>query len=567
MTEIRASTVARWGLGAVLLGFSVQAARLALHKSFSIDEFQYAHAAWLVAHGQVPYRDFFEVHFPLLYQGLALVFRVLGDSPSNVLALRGAMLAPLALTGAAVALLNRRQGFVAGVLAPVLLLAMPDFVALATEIRPDALAIALFLGALACLSVARGDRPWRTSVAGALLVAAAWGSQKVLFYGGAVGLVLAADLLVRRGRAPALVASPRAFLAGVGAALAAIAVYLTVTQSWGAWGYWCFVWAAEHQRHYPGFSWRAYFDPVWKAHLWLFTLAGLGWVATARSWWRSGEARWRDSDLLLLVAAPATFGSYALQRAPFPYSLLPFLAVVALFAARGAAGVLGGMAAPAWRLVGAGALLGLLALQGVRLEAVLARSDNAHQREVLARIERLTGPEDVAYDNSGGYVSRPHAHFYFYTDAYLRKAIPETLAREVPEALLSRGGVLSLADLRSEALPASLKRFLAEHYQPLDGDISLWGQRYDVPSGGLLEGAFLAVREDRYFVEPAAVLEAGSLFIDGVRVREPVFTLARGSHSVRYEGPVGPFYLLWLPRDGQRWSPRPGLPARYSRLF
>lgn len=564
MTGIRASTVARWGLGAVLLGFSLQATRLALHKSFSIDEFQYAHAAWLVAHGQVPYRDFFEVHLPLLYQGLALVFRVLGDEPLNVLALRAAMLVPLALTGTAAAVLNRRWGWLAGVLAPVLLLATPDFVTLATEIRPDALAIALFLGALACLSVARGDTPWRLFGSGVLLVAAVWSSQKVLFYGGAVGLVLAVDLVLRRGRAPALVPSPRAFLSGVAAALAAIAAYLTVTQSWGAWWHWCFVWAADHQRHYPGFSWRSYFDPVWKAHLWLFTLAVLGWVATARRWWL---ARWSDGELLLLLAAPATFGSYALQRAPFPYSLLPFLAVVALFAARGAAVVLGLLRAPAWRLAGSAALLVLLATQALRLEAVLARSDNSQQRAVLERLSRLTGPEDVAYDNSGGYVSRPHAHFYFYTDAYLRKAIPDTLAREVPEALVARGGVLYLADLRSEALPASLKRFLAEHYQPLDGDISLWGQRYSVPEGGSVAGSFLAVRDDRYFVEPAAVLESGSLFIDGVRVRVPVFSLARGAHSVRYEGPVGAFFLLWLPRDGQRWTPRPGLPARYSRLF
>lgn len=162
----------------------------------------------------------------------------------------------------------------------------------------------------------------------------------------------------------------------------------------------------------------------------------------------------------------------------------------------------------------------LLAVQALRLEAVLARSDNAHQRAVLSRLAQLTGPEDVAYDNSGGYVSRPHAHFYF-----IYGRVP---AQRHPGHAGSRGSG---------------------------------------GPGGSLAGSFLSVREDRYFVEPAGVLETGSLFIDGARVREPVFTLARGAHSVRYEGPVGSFYLLWLPRDGSRWVPWPGLPARYSRLF
>lgn len=554
---------ASWGVGVALLGLALQAVRLALHKAFSIDEFQYAHAAWLVSRGQVPYRDFFEVHLPLVYQALAPLFTVLGDDPRNVLALRAAMLVPLAGTCVAVAALNRREGRAVALLAPVLLLALPPFARFATEVRPDALATALFLGVLALLS-------WRPATwargfgAGALLVAAAWGSQKVLFFGGAVGAVLLVDLALRRGRAPALLPAPGAFLAGVGTAAAAVAAYLTVTGSWAAWWQWCFVWAAEHQRDYPGFSWRKYLVPVLWEQPWAFTLAALGLAASARAWWRSGRARWSDPELLLLLAVPLTFGSYALQRAPYPYSLLPFLGVLAPFMARGAGVVL---AQPSARAVGTVALAALLAVQGGRLEALLDGGGNARQREVLARIATLTGPEDVAYDNSGGYVSRPHAHFYFYTDAYLRGAIVGTLERDVPEALVARGCVLRVDDLRTSGLPPALRRFLDAHYQPYDGDLFLWGQRYEVPGNGLLEDRFLAVREARYFVEPADVLTRGALFIDGVRVTAPELALARGEHAVRYEGPAGGFHLLWLPRDGQRWTPRPGLPPTYSRLF
>jgi hypothetical protein len=551
---------------AVLGGFGLQAVRLALHKAFSIDEFQYAHAAWLVARGQVPYRDFFEVHFPLVYQVLAPLFLVLEDSPLHVLALRGAMLVPLAGACVAVAALNRREGPIAVLLAPVLLLALPPYVRFATEIRPDALAIALFLGALAALS-ARPATRWSGFAAGALFAASVWGSQKVLFYGGLVGAVLAVDLVVRRGRAPALVPTPRAFLAGAGAVLAAVAVYLTLTGSWAAWWKWCFVWAAEHQRRYVGFPSSKYLLPALREQPWLFTLAALGFAASVRRWWRSGTARWSDSDGLLLLAVPATFGSYALQRAPFPYSLLPFLGVLAPFMARGAVEVLGWLRTPFTRMAGAVTLAALLAGQGLRLEALLDGGGNARQREVLARLATLTGPDDVVYDNSGGYVSRPHAHFYFYTDAFWRGAAAGLLAREIPEALLATGCAVRLDDLRTSGLPPSLRRFLDTYYQPYDGDLWLWGQRYEVSGRGPLESRFLAVRDGRYFVEPASVLTHGALFIDGARVTEPEIALGKGEHSVRYEGAAGPFHLLWLPRDGQRWTPRPGLPPTYSRLF
>ena len=34
---------------------------------FTIDEYQWGHASWLVATGQIPYRDFYEHHLPLGY--------------------------------------------------------------------------------------------------------------------------------------------------------------------------------------------------------------------------------------------------------------------------------------------------------------------------------------------------------------------------------------------------------------------------------------------------------------------------------------------------------------------
>lgn len=557
-------------LAACLVWFAIQAVQLARFKHFSIDEFQYAHAAWLVSAGQVPYRDFFEVHFPLVYQVLAPVFLVAGDDPTAIAGMRLGMLPFVALACGAVALLNVRQHRLAVLVAPVLLLGLPAFMTLATEIRPDAIAAALFLASLGVLRVSRlGDR-FSGASSGFLLVASAWGAQKAAFYGSVFALAFVADLAARRfdaarGDRP-LLRSPAAFAGGVAVGLALIALYLTATGSWAAWWHWCFVWAVEHQRSYPGFPWWRYFGPVFADTVWLFVLAAWGLACTVSAMRARGGGATRDPDLLLIAALGSTFASFALQRAAYPYSFLAFLAIVTVFAARGVGDLLAPRTRPLVRTVLAMTLIGVLVIQSATIATSVADS-NAGQLEVLSRIGRLTAPDDPAYDNSGGFVARPHSYSYFYTDSFLRESMAETLARDVPRAIVERGTVLHLRDLRFDSLPEALRAFLDRHFQPVDGDVALWGQHYAVPAGGALADTFLANRDDSYFVSPASALERGVLTIDGEPVRGPVFRLTRGEHRITYQGPPGHLDLLWLPRDGTRWEPRRGLPPTFSRVF
>jgi len=559
----------RLALVAGLAWFAFQAVLLAHVKYFSLDEFQYAHAAWLVAHGQVPYRDFFEVHFPLVYQLLAPAFLLAGDDPRAIVWLRVGMLPFVAVACVAAALLNRRRGDVATLGAPLLLLALPAWVTLATEIRPDSVAGALFLAALAVLRIARTSDRAAGFASGLLLAAAVWGSQKAAFYGSVFALAFASDMLAWRRRgsgAGSLLRSPVAFAAGAASGLGTIALYLTLTGSWQAWWHWCFVWAAAHQQGYPGFGWDRYFVPILLDAPWLFALATVGVVRTVLELRAFGRAALRDPDALLLAALASTFASFALQRAPYPYSLLPFLAVVAVFAARGAGELVAAHARPVVRVGAALVLLALLALQSATLASFVAAS-NAGQLATLERVASLTEPGDAAYDNSGGYVARPHAYRYFYTDSFLRESIADTLVREVPQAIVASGAVLHLRDLRFDTLPAPLRAFVARHFQPLDGDVALWGQHYVVPGDGRLEASFLAVRDDHYFVTPASLLERGTLAIDGAPVTEPVFQLTAGPHRVEYQGPPGEIEILWLPRDGRTWQPQRGLAPTFSRIF
>ena len=564
---LRPARVLELVLIALLVWFGFQAVQLARLKYFTIDEFQYSHAAWLVANGQMPYRDFFEVHFPLVYQVLSPVFLIAGDDPAAVVGLRLGMLPFVAMAAGAVAFLNWRQGKLAALAAPVLLLALPSFVTLATEVRPDAVAAALFLGSLAVLRIERlGDR-MAAALSGLLLVASMWGTQKATFYGAIFGVAFLADLInLRRGEGRLILRNPVAFLSGGVAGVAVIAMYLTATGSWAAWWHWCFAWAVEHQRNYPGFSFRKYFDPVFLDSIWLFVLAAWGLVQSIRAMAMRGSDALRDPDTLLIGALVSTFASIVLQRAPYPYSFLAFLGIVAVFAARQAAELLTTIMRPPIRVALGVALLAALTMQGVKIAAFVGTSNQA-QLDVLSRIGRLTAPTDAAYDNSGGYVARPHAYFYFYTDSFLRESIADTLEREVPQGILDRGAVLHLRDIRFDSLPESLRKFLDRHFQPVDGDISLWGEHYAVPPAGVVETTFLASRDDRYFISPASALMSGTLTIDGQPIREPVFELKRGDHRITYQGAPGEIDILWLPRDGKTWQPQRGLPPTFSRVF
>ena len=74
------------GLAAVLLGALALRAGLTLHRYYDTDELEHMHAALLVAHGNLPFRDFFEHHGPLLYSILAPVVAPALDPVDKALA-------------------------------------------------------------------------------------------------------------------------------------------------------------------------------------------------------------------------------------------------------------------------------------------------------------------------------------------------------------------------------------------------------------------------------------------------------------------------------------------------
>lgn len=547
-------------IGLLVIVFWLQHLELALDKHYNIDEYQYAHGAWRIAQGEVIYRDFFEHHFPLIHQLMAGVFLVVGDEdPGNLLWLRLFMLPFLTLTLIAAAGVNAWHCGRLSLMTPLMVLMVPTFSVMATEVRPDPLAFSLFLSALAVLYLDRLSGKWRGFLSGVLLVAATWGTLKVAYYGLIFPAAWVADLLAaRQGRREFLLGHPFGFMAGAAAGCLPIALYLTFTGSWGVWFEWCIQWSFVHQYHYPGFFWTRNFVPLLTQSFWLFPLAICGVVSTVRA-----EPSRTSPDWLLLGALVTTLGSFAWQSAAYLYSLVPFTVLLCVFAGRGFSAIF----ESTWKVRGAGvfaaALLVLITIVEVQrsrggIQKLLLRT-NASQHALLSRVHQLTRPDEPVLNIAGGQITRPSVHFFYFFEAVVRKLKSDVFAYELPKSLVEEGCVAYMPSDRFGRLPEPLRLFLLENFQAHDKELWFWGRRYEVPDGGELRASFVASRKGRYFVWPLGAPRIGELTLSGQRLTSPIVPLEAGSHGLTYRGEDSELFLVWLPANGEPFEPKPGV--------
>ncbi len=552
--------------------------RLALLGSFSLDEFQYGHAGWRIARGEVIYTDFFEHHFPLLHQLLGLIWRFLDDDPNHLLTLRLWMLPVFALAVLAGCRINRRENGRWALVTAAVLLAVPTLSSMATQIRPDVLSAALFLSALAVLYPSRLSPVVRGFLAGFLLVAATWGTLKVAYYGLPFAAALVADAVTWKQRKGSLwLGHFPAFLAGVVAALLPIAAYLTTTGSWGDWYRWCIRFSFQHQWHYPGFSWRGNLDQLVQHSWWLVPLAAVGVGMTIRRFMRQDADSWvGDPDLLLLASLVTTFASFAWQSAPYLYSLVPFTLVLCVFAGRGLVGLARWLLSPSLPVplrVFASVLLVLLAVgQQRRLDFAFAKliaNDNTSQRDRLARMNAMTAPDESVFHVWGGQISRPAPHYFYFLEAVTMQLEAARLRRELVPAMVEKKVMVYLHHDLFPRLVPEMRAYLVTNFQPLEAGLWVWGRGYQVvreAEGAAAQGEVVALRDGRYFVWPPEALDHGTLEIAGQPVREPIVELHAGRYPLVYrsdgERAVDEIFVMWLPADGRTFEPRPELKPR-----
>jgi hypothetical protein len=171
----------------------------ARHGALVYDEYQHLHAAFLVAGGLVPYRDFFEHHSPLLYYVLAALLDFRAPSFDTLIHARYlSSLVHLATVGIAVLWAWRRQGKNGALLAAALLLGNMGLFVWGTRTYLDTWAAPLLL--LGAWALPAGAAPvWRPLLSGVFLGTACLVTQKAVFVAPAAVLVL---LLRRAGATP-----------------------------------------------------------------------------------------------------------------------------------------------------------------------------------------------------------------------------------------------------------------------------------------------------------------------------------------------------------------------------
>lgn len=161
---------------------------------FDPDEFEHLHFAWCVSKGMVPYRDFFEHHTPWFHYAVAALMpfyqvdRRFDDTLAFICLARriDVMLAAIAL--ALTFMLARLwRGPASGWIAIAMLAVTPMFARKTFEIRPDVLALVLWLACLVALvralsaaSPSLRRRAMLFALSGLLLGSAIMSSQKLL---------------------------------------------------------------------------------------------------------------------------------------------------------------------------------------------------------------------------------------------------------------------------------------------------------------------------------------------------------------------------------------------------
>lgn len=554
-------------LALALLASGAAAVALALRRFLQMDEFVFVRSAWLVARGEVPYRDFFDHHTPLFYTLLAPVVGALPERAGTMIAMRIAVLPLLAALVAASWRLSRAWASPrAAAAATLLLVAYPAFVTRALEIRPDLLAAACFLGAAVCL--ARPGGAGAAFGAGLLVAAALLATQKSAHYLWGVALLGLWAPPREQDAAGARWRRRLAFLAG-GSAPAL--VVLLVLGGLGALApFWeqnvalALQWQLDATTGSVAGTLREAIAvwPLWA----LATAAGVVVAIVARAR-RSGPAIPAVELAIVAAALPATLSLFTLPFS-WPYNLIPFFPALTPFAA------LAIDRAPArWSRL----LVATLVLAAIAQEARWWRYEMARDsRSQLAHLEALlaaTAPDDAVFDDNGGYLFRPAAYRYWYHSRAMRQLLREEMARDMVPAIEAAGAVAWIPDLRFDELPRNVIAWVATHFQRYRGPIQLWGVK--LPPAGEGSAVELEVRMPRqglYFLigEGGQPLAGLRVAVDGTpRAEREPFVLAGGPHAVRVEGSGPRAYLLWLPRTGELWIPESGPhgPGFYPYFF
>ncbi|MFP6605377.1 MAG: hypothetical protein VCC19_02275 [Myxococcota bacterium] len=481
---------------AALFGFSQR-------RFFTVDEYQYGHATWLVAQGQIPFVDFFEHHFPLSYVLHAPLFTFERDFVASALLLRKIVFVYWVLVGliaAGTCFAVTRDRLAAALVAFV----PPSFgfgLMSAVDYRADNLASVYYAACLLLLEWNR-DRSNRTLaiVCGLLAATAVAMTQKLAFFaGGTLTVMLVIDqvALYRGSDRRPFIALPLPFLAsgtllgavliGIAAALGMLPAGIEAT----------IVQAIEHEQVYDRFS---VFEKGFVTRFWTMT-----WPTTSAILvFAAGFVLTRAGRFWLIPMAFSVLGLW-LYSSPYPYNFVFLCWTIGVAAVRGFAVFVKALEARIPALQNSGVLLYLLplAVLSSQFSFVAGASTNAHQLRVLSKIEKFGEPTDAVIDSAGGAMFSPHASYYFYHGNAHRRMFRDYFATELVDDYRRSQALFWIWDNRSQKLEKGPRDYLARHYVHGGNGLYVLGVRTPVTREQTRRLVFDAVRAGTYRVFPS----------------------------------------------------------------
>lgn len=299
--------------------------KVSIYKNYSIDEFTYGHAGWLISKGKLPYRDFFCHHFPLGYFLFSVPYFIFGDNPINIIYQRLMMWPFILFCLYSCGKLNSRYMGSFCWFTGILLISLPSFTIFSTESRPDLMALSVF-SILICLCFSKyKNKFFHGIIIGFLFAISICFSEKVICYGIIIIIGVLIDFFynLKRGNG-FIIGNPYAVTVGFSTILIFCLLILKSTGSLEGWLYHSIYFTLNYQKNYHGFSWTHFFGPAIIQISWIIPFSFIGASQSFLKWYKTEEERWHNPEILLIVGLFTSFSSYSLQKQAYPYSLLPF---------------------------------------------------------------------------------------------------------------------------------------------------------------------------------------------------------------------------------------------------
>ena len=500
---------------AVLLALRIYCA---LTLAMNSDEPQHLHVVWAWTQGLLPYRDVFDNHAPLFQLLCAPLVAWLGERADIVALMRLAMIpiyfGALALTWTiGKTLFSSRAGLLAAAFAAT----APIFFIVSSQFRPDDLWMLVWLAAIA-VAIVPGIARYRAVLVGLLIGTALAVSLKTLLLIATAGIASLTVLAIDRDlRCLASKRSAQSLAIGLLGALVVPAAFAAFFAGAGAWRE--AVYCIFQHNVAPELDNRIGGLRV------LIPLVGYPLAVAAAIVWRKhadDRARWRSQCGVLLSTLLYLLVLYGFWPLVTHQDLLPAIPIVAV----GAAALVfrGSATAPAHR--GLAAFFAAVCFVNLATAAVPLHNELTDEANELARVLRLTRPDDYVMDAKGEMIFRRRPIYWAMENITIARMRDGSIVDDIAERLAETGTPVVIMD----RLPERDAAFVERNYVPIGpagGLIRVAGQRLGETRAGQTVAFDVAVPAEYAIVMPDRGA-AGTL--DGVPY-DGARRLAAGPHT------------------------------------